>query len=372
MPTTFQVTNVKQNTERLPAATVLERLTMPPWVNPRTQSAVKGQSIINEAGAEAFGANTPDVIKVYAPKNGFLQAVHIAFADHYPLVLSPDDIWLAIAQGFSQHVLKNAEALRQRFVLGSKEGEKKLIEIRRDGFVKGSPHNDWPGAFDEFSAKIGENIGQEKVKLVRSNFSTTGGVEKAASEVVLMESMSAYFTYAVRTCCGIPEITLLGTVQDWKDVVARAQALAEFDLSWWVNDLVPTLDEFVRAAEGRANAKFWQSLYKESGGSGGPFVTGWINQFFPYLRYDSPRRNSYAFGEHLKGGAGWHGPSPDDLPLGLSRAPFTWFYFDQKFEMEFLGGFVGAHQMESGAIRPSIGWLVGDDKKGATSPERGY
>jgi len=45
-----------------------------------------------------------------------IDAVHTAFAEHRPLTLSPDCIWLALAQGFSHHVTENAETLRPRLV----------------------------------------------------------------------------------------------------------------------------------------------------------------------------------------------------------------------------------------------------------------
>jgi len=37
-------------------------------------------------------------------KNGFVAAVHVAYVNHLPLVLSPDMIWLLIAQAFAIHV----------------------------------------------------------------------------------------------------------------------------------------------------------------------------------------------------------------------------------------------------------------------------
>src|SRR5262245_50441118 len=40
--------------------------------------------------------------------NAFLRAVHAAYALHYPLVLTPDAVWLSIAQGFAAHVNVNA------------------------------------------------------------------------------------------------------------------------------------------------------------------------------------------------------------------------------------------------------------------------
>jgi hypothetical protein len=45
-----------------------------------------------------------------------LAAVHLAFAEHRPLVLSPDAVWLTLAQGFAQHVRLNAQALLARLV----------------------------------------------------------------------------------------------------------------------------------------------------------------------------------------------------------------------------------------------------------------
>lgn len=43
-------------------------------------------------------------------------AVHMAFSEHRPLLLTPDAIWMTIAQGFAIHINNNAEQLRQSFV----------------------------------------------------------------------------------------------------------------------------------------------------------------------------------------------------------------------------------------------------------------
>src|SRR5262249_19251179 len=63
-------------------------------------------------------------------------AVHLAFSDHRTLVLSPDILWLLVAQGFANHVNANAKELRPKFV---KHSGKVTIAVRRDDFVKGSP-----------------------------------------------------------------------------------------------------------------------------------------------------------------------------------------------------------------------------------------
>jgi hypothetical protein len=319
----------------------------------------------------AFEASDCNLGNLVACKlHPFLGAVHYAFAEHYPLILSPDDVWLCIAQGFALHVDANAEALRGQFV--RHEGKAK-IEIRRDEFVKGSPNNGWGACFSEFSDRIADHIGKKRDLLV-ADFSTTGALEKAASEVVLMAAMQHYFDYFVLTLCGIPRITLLGTVDDWKSIRRRAAVLAEFDLGWWIDALVPVLDELVATASGRPNGKFWQSLYKFNDGSGGPWVTGWINVLFPYieamggfdLATQAPkheRRRNVAVTTWAKGLESKHGGGPGtaDFPSGLSTAPFKWKALHVEFAMEFVAGFVGVSQDEKTlAVRPAIGWAVRD------------
>ena len=48
---------------------------------------------------------------------------------------------------------------------------------------------------------------------------------------------------------------------------------------------------------------------------------------------------------------------------GLSKADFIWNYFGNKYQMEFLAGFVGIKQdKKTLTLRPEIGWLVKDKK----------
>ena len=169
---------------------------------------------------EAWGSSHPACFPT--GEHALLETVGTAFADHYPLVLTPDAIWLCIAQGFALHVNENAERLRGKFV---RHKEKAKIVIQRDDFVKGSPANPWPEVFQAFSEAIAAHIGRQR-DLVVCDFSTTGPVERAASEIVLMDAMQKYFSYEVLTSCGIPEITLEGTVDDWRSIrILRSRRL---------------------------------------------------------------------------------------------------------------------------------------------------
>jgi hypothetical protein len=308
--------------------------------------------LTDQPGIEAAGANAEN-ISIH-PSNGFKRACELAYTRHLPLTLKPDDIWLCISQGLSTHINNNAETLRYQFV---KHKGQELISIHEDSFIKGSPTNNWQATFGKFSAAIKEYIGK-KHDLIVANFTTTGIIEKAASELVLMEAMQAYFKYQVKTLCGIPEITLLGETDDWKNIRQRVETFAEFGLEWWVPSLFFVIDHFIAASQNNIDKDFWNRLYKMNGGSGGTSIAGWINVLFPYL--DNGRKNTLAIWNPEKPSY-FGGTQDDNFPLGLSRVPFEWLYYEEKYEMEFLAGFTGAHIDEkTGGISPAMGWAVRD------------
>lgn len=371
MATTFKATTKKDLKLGDKPFSKIEKHYQPFQANVLGSAAITG--LVGGREPEAWGAQISGTLigpkvstrkmgdEEYAENTGmnpFLAAAHLAFDYHWPLTISPDDVWLCIAQGFAAHVKANAEALRHRFV--KHEGQA-IIEVRRDNFAKGSPANDWEGAFAEFSDKIAEHIGNHTRNLVVSDFSTTGAIERASSEIVLMDAMSPYFKYLIKTCCGIPEVTLLGSVEDWKSVRARAAVFGEYDLGWWTNHLLPILDKIIESAAGKSDPAFWESFYHKGGGSGGPYVTGWINVLFPYLGGRKMGRNEYVSKWEKGIGCMCGGPSPESFPAGLSKVAFEWLYYDDIFPMEFLGGFIGVSQDEASlCMRPVIGWAVRD------------
>ncbi|MFN6203565.1 MAG: DUF4419 domain-containing protein, partial [Acidobacteriota bacterium] len=128
-----------------------------------------------------------------------IAAIHLAFNDHRPLVLSPDVFWLLIAQGLANHVNANSEELRSRFINHSGKAE---IVVRRDDFIKASPDTPWPEVLGEFSRQIRGYLGAATHDLLLPDFSTTGGVERVAAEVVLLDAMQPFFSYRFMTRCG--------------------------------------------------------------------------------------------------------------------------------------------------------------------------
>ena len=81
--------------------------------------------------------------------------------------------------------------------------------VERPDFLLGQP-NPWPEAFAAFSDQIAGHVGKLR-DLVVADFSTTGPLERAATEVLLMDTFQGYFEYEMMCGCGIPQITLRGT-----------------------------------------------------------------------------------------------------------------------------------------------------------------
>jgi hypothetical protein len=296
---------------------------------------------------------------VYAGGDGFLHACLTAFARHLPLSLSPDHVWCMIANGFAKHVDENAETLRDRFVQHKGKTE---LKVKVDHFVMGQmPPESWEtDVFPEFARQIQEHVGDEVHGLVGATFSTSDAGARATHQIQLMASMKNYFSYTMRTMCGIPAVTLQGTRLDWAALRQRAEELGRYmtdDFAQhWLATLLPVLDEFVDAYDGNVRHGFWQSMVKmrhTGGGSGShSFISGWIQAFYPYTCRGRPRamlpwQESY-----------FVGPEIGDLPTTVASAPVSWEYLGKTFPLHFHAGIAGCSQDATGALSPALGWYV--------------
>jgi hypothetical protein len=136
-------------------------------------------------------------------------AIHQAYEDHRPLVLSPDMFWLLVAQGLALHINNHADEFRNRFRVGPLKQD---IDVRRDDLFKGSPENPWEEVFADFCKEINARIGEDNYSQVVTPFSTTGRVERAATAIALMDCVKSYFRHPLRsrTLSRVPEGSAAG------------------------------------------------------------------------------------------------------------------------------------------------------------------
>jgi hypothetical protein len=294
-----------------------------------------------------------NAFKGKSPLNGFVLAVHEAYSNHRALRLTPDDIWTVITQGVGQHIYRNAERLRGKFVA---HAGKKLVQVVRNDFVRGrTTREDWMGVVAELTDKVRTlDNGESKVMshLVQQ-FGTTQPLHTFGYQAALLASMRNYCSYSVLTMCGIPAVEMAGTVADWRQLLEAARTLdlpgLDAQLAAWNTCLLFVLEKLVRAREHAdgldggvtaSDVEFLQTIYKYHNGSGGSRVTGWICFLFPYLGSKDVTRVDHLTW-HLKNGPTAAIPhmTSDCFPPGLSNVPFVWSYYGQDIPMTIYSGF---------------------------------
>ncbi len=296
-----------------------------------------------------------------------LTAMQVSFYDHFPLRLSPDAIWITLARGFSLHVTENAERLRHRFV--THQGKQELV-VRRMDFMPGE-ENPWPEVFEEFNEQLVERTGG-LTELVQADFTTTGPVERAVSNLMAMEAFKSYFEYVLRAGCGTPQITLTGTVEDWQKLRSRAQRFADYGLEEWIEALDPILAQFERAKSGECDTDFWKSMFRYNSGSGPAVMTGWANVLFPYFKdrsdklYPNPFLRDWkerlAIDDRQHWRERWDEPQGVGIraiPSCFTSVPLKVFWGSEETPMRLVGGLMGVSQNDDMlAVQPECGWAV--------------
>ena len=286
------------------------------------------------------------------------EMLRTAYADHRPVVLSPDAIWLVISQGFSRYV--NAHAEEMRPLLVSHEGKHDLSIVSQKDLL--TEDVDWAALMKNFTLQLSKNTKGDLANTMTADFSTTGMKERIASQVTLMDVFKQYFNYQVMyIVCGIPYITLTGTPQDWQRVLGKAQQLKAYPgMAPWIEQLEPVLKEFVAASEGNPHQKFWQSIVRQKrvgelrGGGCSPdrptVLDGWFLKLFPNKEgevFDSiPYDYRYMPSEMVR--VGFKYKKVDGKGEVLSETP-----------MELWAGFIGIGlNADTQELSPCIGWLV--------------
>lgn len=287
--------------------------------------------------------------------NSLLKAVHLAFAGHHGLTLSPEVLYVAIVQGLSAHINMDPEKHRKAagIAFEGKVGLKLDLRVHRQVRT-------WEDAFTHFSSEIGKWIPKDLEGELKPTFTTATPLSTAVTAMTIMDVYKGYFEYSIGAACGIPEITLEGSPQDWILLQKHAkQLLARFEgTEAWSAQLDSVLAQFVRASQNDVDAGFWQKIYKytEKFVCFPAGVSGWINVFFPYvgrkqlisnhcLDWKSCMENSREI-------------VPALFPSGTTNTPFTWVARKKETEMQLLAGIVGIDKLKNNHLKPNLGWAV--------------
>ena len=297
---------------------------------------------------------------IFFGTNSFYNGMINAFASHRAVVLSPDVIWLLISQGFAVHVNLNSEELRDKIVYH--QGKKTLEVESPDHLLYETDKVDWDSIFNEFEKQIKSNTKNQIADIITADFSTTGVTEKIASQITLMESVKKYFDYKVWTLgCGIPDITLMGTPDDWRKVREKAQSLKGYGLDWWIDQLDPILKQFVDASQGVIDNEFWMEMVGSAqfrkticgrpNGETELKFDGWFTSFYPYDVYGDRITGPMTYNSRLL-------PEVVETPFIYEIRDFDGTVI-ATYDMQLYAGIIGlSEDSVNGALKPEIGWMV--------------
>jgi hypothetical protein len=297
------------------------------------------------------------VLEETLTSHGLAAAIFHAYNKHQHLRLTPDDVWLTIAQGVSQHINFNAEKFRYSFV--NHEGKKEIgIGAQDILYYKNSRlEGDWPEVVNRLVVKTDKAVEKIKIKsLLECDFSTTTKNSLTASRIVLLDMVKKYFSYKVYCMCGIPKVTLEGTLEDWTKLQEKVIELRRLNLNmdFWLDRLDPVICKLIETYKGEVDEDFWAKIVSSRMfGSGGGYsiVGGWMSAFYPYEKSGKKIVNDNSV-------------EPCDIPDGRVAVPFT---TDIGLRLKFIAGFLGAQQktLENSnevVVSPIIGWSIIDDK----------
>jgi hypothetical protein len=315
----------------------------------------------------------PANVAIGPTSSGIFNTTLYAFAEEKPLLINPDDLYLHILQRVAEHVNLNSDSLKNKFV--AQNAGKETIVVNNDALRQGNPDSPWHLCFALFRDALRQRV---IGGIPTIDFTSTTPVAQVCQTIALMDMLQAYFNFEVHTRCGIPEIALGGTKEDWTLVLeSTITLLKRVEMDWWLLQLQPILEHFASAARGeQADIGFWSSmvrLFPSQSGSG-PTADGWITKLFPYLKLSDGsgvRRNPFIDN-------GWQSRIEfDSLPSSLSKVPFVWDYFGKRIKMFFIAGAIATQIDENGRLASIASYAVIyddpiEEKSGGSSRAKRY
>ena len=293
--------------------------------------------------------------------HGFYSAFHAAWATHGAVVLSPDDVWLAVQLQFCKYMDANATQMRDLFVEHQDTVELNILM-------------ECVGQWELFMQRLMSAI-QEKCKAnvaadFLPSFSSSTELSNALQRLAVMDGMQHFVTYRSCRMCGIARVGFLGTLDDWQLLRAYVLGLARFhlpdnskyfsSLKEWVDIVVEIVDHFLVAYKGeqRPSLDFWNRVinieHVAGSGSLATYLDGWITTFLT--------------GGHYSGRL-----NVAQIPALRYNVPVTVDDNGYVYRVRVLGGFTGVVEAADGVWRPQTSLVVikvgeGEEPGGRVKP----
>ena len=303
----------------------------------------------------SFGGNTP-----------LIEGYRIAYLHHLPIVINPNHFWLMILQGFARHMDVNDNSERNRHKFVNFDGKKNIsLETGMNLFT--ASDEQWNLFIQKLlkeTTKILEQSGKDLIDLFKKKFSTSTKEVEIANNITILSSFKKYFEYSMKGTCGISQIIIEGTIEDWELLLEKVQAIGNLDeeIVFWTNELNKIVTKILDTLKTKMPDKnFYKNIVQNIDRSKQcepDLINGWIIKFIPY----------YKKGENWEkcdfNSPNFDGLNIDDIPSQMVSLPFNLinnnkYGVTKDYKAEFYSGFFGILQnREDMSIRPVIGYAI--------------
>ena len=107
-------------------------------------------------------------------------------------------------------------------------------------------------------------------QVFEANFSTTTPNDRLVSQLILMSSVQKYFNFNTYIACGIPEVELLGTEEDWRNLIVKLQDIKKVlspiagplgNITAYFDDIVaPVYQNLLNTFLGKPDKVWWNDI----------------------------------------------------------------------------------------------------------------
>jgi hypothetical protein len=251
----------------------------------------EGRDLEEIKDSEFDYASTNEELLMGQTNNSFLNAVLHAYNTHTGLTLSPDIILQLVTTTVAKCVNDFSEEYRDVFV--NFAGKKRLtVEITPQECA--SPDR-WKISIGRINDAIEQNI-RTSLDMLPS-FTTTTLVARTSAQLTKMAVFKNYFSYRVVCLCGIKEVNLKGTLEDWQLLHAKITQLQSIittknHLVNWFKHILTIVDNLIETYKNNITPElklFWQRIvdYVPYGSGRGKLISGWVKLLIPGSTYDN-------------------------------------------------------------------------------------
>jgi len=257
----------------------------------------------------------------------YLEYLHLAWANHKGIIMSPDIFWHIVSCETATHIKENASAYAGLFTTTPDKKQDIIVETTDSQLIP------LDRIEDQLRMRVPTNI-----DLFIPSFSTTNKNSYFAFVAAFADAMQVYYNYSMYMC-GIPNVQLLGTYEDWHKIETNVSAIKNL-LDKKTNKYFDGVLDILTSIIENKDRKFWKNIFSlERCGSGSQVeVAGWISDLFM-----------------KKGRPGYI----SNYSALVSKVPYTFLDTKQKFEL--CHGLFGSDERDNFLV-PEFGYTINEIK----------